>query len=98
MPTTFEGTNTFPQITKDPNAVLDYMVDWTAWLGTDDIEAVEFIVPAQVTKVSEEHDAKTATVWLSGGSANSTHEIVCRITTVAGRVEDRSFLLNMRQR
>jgi hypothetical protein len=99
MPTTFEATATFPQITKDPNANLDYMVDWTAWLGEDDLSTAQFIdASGALTIANVSHTPKTATAWISGGVVNETYTVTCRVTTAGGRQEDRSFLLNIRER
>ena len=46
--------------TKDPDAVLDYSVDWTLWLAGDQISTSEWILEngAAIELVT---DAKTAT-------------------------------------
>jgi hypothetical protein len=82
------------RVVKDPNAVLDYVVDWSAWLeksSNDIISSVVWVVPAGITKSSTAFDTTTATVWLSGGSLNKVYTITCRMTTVGGRTEDYSF-------
>lgn len=40
----------------------------------------------------------TPTVWLSGGELGKSHTTTCRITTTAGRIDDRSFQIDIRQR
>jgi hypothetical protein len=75
----------------DPDSVLDYMIDWTGWLGADSIATSTWIVPAGLTKTSDTHDATTATIWLSGGTANSTYTVTNHIVTAGGRIEDRSL-------
>lgn len=79
--------------TKDPNAVLDYTLDWTKWLDGDTLSSATFTVPNGVTKDDESNDTTTATVWVSGGTAGTSYVIRCRVTTAAGRTEDRSFTL-----
>ena len=37
---------------KDPEAVLDYTVDWGIWLDTDTISTSNWTVPAGITKDS----------------------------------------------
>jgi hypothetical protein len=88
---------TLQNLIKDPNANLDYVVDWTAWLAQtgDSIQTVLWVVPSGITVTAQLHTTKTATVWLSGGSVGKTYRITCRITTVAGRVEDHSFNIVM---
>jgi hypothetical protein len=76
---------------KDPNAVLDYSVDWTRWLNGDTIATSAWTVPAGLTKVSDTSTTKAATVWLSGGTIGQSYTVTNRITTAGGRTEDRSF-------
>ena len=40
----------------------------------------------------------TVRVWLSGGTVGQTAVVTCRITTSAGRVDDRSFKLRIAER
>jgi len=86
---------TFP---KDPDAILDYVIDWTAWLGADTIAASQWIVPSGLTKTAEENSSTTATVWLSGGSAGQRYTVTNRITTAGGRTEDRSISIQVKER
>jgi hypothetical protein len=76
---------------KDPDAVLDYTIDWGEWLGTDTITASEWTVPDGLTGGATSKTSTTVTIWLSGGQAGRTYTIHNRITTAAGRVNDQSF-------
>lgn len=82
---------------KDPNAVLDYSIDWTDWLGTDNIATSTWTVPAGLTNVTESNTAKVVTIWLSGGTAGSTYTLLNRITTTGGRTSDQSFKIFMKE-
>jgi hypothetical protein len=84
--------------TKDPDALLDYSIDWAKWLAGDEIAASDWTVPAGLTKVSDTHSTTKATVWLSGGTADQTYQVTNRITTTGGRTEDRSFIVKVEQR
>jgi hypothetical protein len=84
--------------TKDPNAVLDYSIDWTRWLAGDQIAASEWIVASGPTKMADSKTATSATVWLSGGTAGQSYIVTNRITTAAGRTEDRSFTIRVEER
>jgi hypothetical protein len=84
--------------TKDPNAVLDYSIDWTRWLAGDQIAASEWIVPSEFTKMADSKTSTSATVWLSGGTAGQSYIVTNRITTAAGRTEDRSFTIRVEER
>ena len=82
---------------KDPDAVLDYLWDWTSWLQTGEtITTSTFIVPSGITKNSDTNTATTCTIWLSGGTIGATYKITNRIVTSAGRTNDRStmFVIN----
>jgi hypothetical protein len=83
---------------KDPDARLDYMVDWTSWLGEDTIANSEWVVPDGITYEADTFTSTTATVWLSGGSLGSSYDVVNRITTVAGRIDDRTITIKIRQK
>jgi len=84
---------------KDPNDVLDYEIDWGAWLGTDTITAtpVVWTVPAGVTLVAQSQTTTKTVVWISGGTVGEHYRIECRIVTAAGRITDESFELVVRQ-
>ena len=81
-------------------AVLDYTIDWTKWLDEvgDTIETSTWIVPTGLTKVTETNTTKLATVWLSGGTVGMNYTVTNRITTAAGRADDRSITIRVRER
>lgn len=80
--------------------VLDYTVDWTKWLDEveDTIATSTWIVPTGLTKVTETNTTKLATVWLSGGTVGTNYTVTNRITTVGGRIDDRSITIRVRER
>ncbi|WP_114969376.1 hypothetical protein [Rhodoferax ferrireducens] len=82
---------------KDPNAVLDYTVDWTAYLlpMLDAIETVTWLPEAPLVVVSQSNTASTATVFVSGGVEDTTLGLTCRITTTGGRTDDRTISLKI---
>lgn len=84
---------------KDPDAVLDYRFDWSAWLASGEtITTAASTVSAGITKDSESNTTTTATVWLSGGTDGDDYLVTCRITTNQGRTDDRSMVIKVRQR
>lgn len=83
---------------KDPDAVLDYQIDWSAWLDSDTITTSEWIVPDGIVKDSDSHTDTAATIWLSGGTLNTTYLVTNRITTAAGRTDDRTIRITVRDR
>ncbi len=77
---------------KDPDATLDYKVDWTAWLTDGEtITDVSWEVPEGLTQGVTSGDGVSATIWLSGGTLGSRPGVVCHITTTAGRSDDRTL-------
>jgi hypothetical protein len=92
------GEGPFPAIDKDPNAILDYTFDWTAWLGVDDISSATFQATAGLTVATSSATLKKATVWISGGEAGKTYLVTCHITSAGGRQEDRTIQLNVSER
>lgn len=81
---------------KDPNATLDYGFDWSEWLATGDtISSSDWTVPAGLTEVSASNTTTTATVFLSGGTAGSSYDVVNRITTANGRTDDRTITIRV---
>ncbi len=84
--------------TKDPNAVLDYSVDWSRWLDGDTIATSVWTVPSGLTKVSDTSTTTKTTAWLSGGTADQSYTVTNRITTTGGRTEDRSFIVKVEER
>lgn len=85
--------------TKDPDAVLDYQIDWGGnWLGSDTIDTSTWTVPSGITKDDESKTTTTTTIWLSGGTVGERYAITCHITTVAGREDDRTFYVKVEER
>jgi hypothetical protein len=81
--------------------VLDYGIDWSAWLGDDTITASAWDVPAGLAVVGSAEgltDGKTTLVWLSGGQLGADYTITNRVTTAAGRVDERSIKVHVRDR
>lgn len=87
-------------IKKDPDAVVDFTFDWTAWLAavSDSIDTIDVTVPAGITKDSQTNDANTVTVWLSGGTAGESYDILCEIVTAGARTDQRTMQVNVLER
>lgn len=84
--------------TKDPDEVLDFTRNWTAWLAGDTILTSTFLVPAGLTKTQETNDGTSATVWLAGGADRGDYLVTNRITTAAGRTANRTWVITVRER
>jgi len=81
---------------KDPDEVLDYVVDWTKPLAGDVISTSTWTVPTGVSKGVDMFDDSTTTIWLSGGSAGENYALINRITTAAGRTREQTCTLKCR--
>ena len=77
----------------DPDAVLDYTVNWETWLDGDTISASSWTLPTGLTEDSNTFGDSIATVWLSGGTVGKRYSIVNHITTAAGREEDQTLII-----
>ena len=86
--------------TKDPDAVLDYSVDWSLWLAGDEIFTSEWLLEegALIEKATDSNTTTKATVWLRGGQAGTTYLVTNRIVTVGGRTADRTISVKVEDR
>ena len=89
----------------DPDAVLPYTVDWSAWLGAFDapvptIVGHEVIADPGITVMSSGHTDTTITAVLSGGTAGKTYRVTFRAILSAGPPyrDDRSIRLAVKER
>ena len=85
---------------KDPDAVLDYAIDWgSEWLCIgESINSYIITVDTGLTKDSNSEVGGIITMWLSGGTAEEDYVVACKIVTSAGRTEERSILIRCRER
>jgi len=81
---------------KDPDELLDYMVDWLKPLAGDLITSSEWTLPTGVVGSQESFTTTSATIWLSGGTAGKDYELINRITTAAGRIREQTCVLKCR--
>lgn len=90
---------------KDPDAKLPFTLDWSTWLATvpgDTLASATWTVEAgmvqETTPAASFTAAGKATQWLSGGTAGVDYAATCRITTSAGRIDDRTITVQVRVR
>lgn len=88
---------------KDPDAVLDYLVDWGAeYLGTDVLTNSEWLVepvePGGVTVIPGEFDGRSALVKAAGGVPGHIYRLINRVTLISGRVDSRSITVRVEKR
>ncbi len=90
MPTSF---------TKDSAAVLDYLFDWSSWLAAaETITASTVTATTGITVQSSSNTTTTATVWLAGGTLGTAYQVTNHVTTNAGRQDDRTITVTIRDR
>lgn len=98
-------------IDKDADAELDYGVDFTRYLAkvaNDTISSLDVIVdtplvkgdgatasPKGITHPAPTHDGVSVSAWIWGGTVGMQLGVTFRITTAAGRVDDRTVYLNI---
>jgi hypothetical protein len=84
---------------KDPQAVLDWVFDWSEWLAIGEtITARTVTVETGLVKDSDSATTDTVTVWLSGGTAGVSYQVACRITTSSARTDERTITIRVQQR
>lgn len=84
---------------KDPDAVLDYAIDWSRWLVAGDaVQSALWTAPSGISIDDDALSGALATVWLSGGTPGETYVVTCSITTTMGRADDRSILIAVEER
>ena len=88
---------------KDPEALLDYSVDWGADYLTGDVltESGWTVSPAEaggVSIVSSRFDLLASTVEVGGGVAGRIYRLTNHVVTAAGREDSRSIMLRVEKR
>jgi hypothetical protein len=84
---------------KDPDATLDWVWDWNEWLDEGEtITNSQFFTTVGLVISQQANTSKTATVWLSGGTAGQVYQVTNRITTSTGRIDDRSITIRVVER
>ena len=96
------GIRPLAKVRKDPQAYLDYSLDWGAeWLDTGDTvtASVWSVTPVNGLLIGDQpFTAEVTTVWLSGGTAGESYTVTNHITTAEGREDERSLLIEVTER
>lgn len=88
-----------PTINKDPQAVLDYVVDFAQWLDAlPDTLASHSVTVSGVTLDDSDIVGKTVVMWISGGTVGTAASATVRITTAGGRTDERTVYFKIKQR
>jgi hypothetical protein len=90
-------------VLKDPEASLDYAVDWgLEYLDADILVASNWsVAPAEaggVTVAASQFDGKMATVQAAGGTAGRIYRLTNHVTMASGLEDSRSIMLRVEKR
>lgn len=83
---------------KDPEAILDYSIDWTEFLETgENIVSSEWFYSSGIDIETHGHTTKVSTIWLSGGDVGKSYDLTNRITTnnTPARVDERTIVISI---
>jgi hypothetical protein len=85
---------------KDPDAVLDFLFDWTEWLAVGEAISSHTITVSGtgVAVDSSSENSGIITVWLSGGTAGQVDDVNCQIVTDAARTDERTMKIRIQER
>lgn len=82
---------------KDPGAKLDYTFDWSQYLADGEtIQSQTVTVPNGLTESLVSANDTAVTVWVEGGTADTDYDVVCQVTTSAGRIDERTIIIQVR--
>jgi len=99
---------------KDPNETLDFGIDWSRFLHTDETiassswyivstenEALDFNPGASydtLVNTSSGNDSRVVTITVAGGVSNKQYKLVCRVTLSTDLIAERSVILPIKER
>lgn len=96
--TGYKRDNTGLYIIKDSGSTLDYTIDWSDWLSTNEqVQSVTYTVPTGITTSTAIGSAATATtstttrVTLTGGTNGTIYTIKASMESNQGRTVVRNF-------
>ena len=84
---------------KDPDSIIDYGVDWSAWLGSGEtIITSAWPETGGLVNEIESFTLTRSSIFVSGGTVGASYTLTNRITTNFGRTEDRSMIINCQEK
>jgi len=92
-----DGAGAIDVAPVDPDAIIDYIIDWTKWLAGDNLATSAWSI-ANATEASSASTTKTATVFISAAKPGKVVTMRNRITTAGGRTEDRTLRALVREK
>lgn len=89
-----DGTYIPDAPSKDPSSTIDYGVDWSGYISQGEIITdSEWQYGSGITGTIESNNDSETRVMLTGGVSGSLYTLTNRITTSAGRVDERSMYI-----
>lgn len=93
-------------VVKDPDAVLPFGFDISAWLSaeSDTLTGAPTITVEPSGELTVDaspaptYNGSVALFWLSAGEANSKYKVTCAWTTTGGRTDQRTATVAVRER
>jgi hypothetical protein len=86
---------------KDPQATLDYSIDWSDWLSDGELIVNSAWATSSGEITAPDFNDTAASVWLSGGEVGIAIILTNTITTNSApvaRVDERSLVIKVKQR
>jgi hypothetical protein len=88
---------------KDPEAVLDYAIDWGAeYLSGDALADSSWSIhpeePGGAAIAGSQFDLLVTTVQVAGGINGKIYRVTNHVTTASGREDSRSIILRVEKR
>ncbi len=85
--------------TKDPAEILDYSLDYTAWLtGAETVASATVTAPTGITVSAPTVASPKVTVRITGGTLDTPYLIVWHAVTSTGQEPERTLRLDVRDR
>jgi hypothetical protein len=86
---------------KDPEALKDYSLDWSAMLATAEVieSSAWSVLPTGLTLngLPASFTDSVTTVWLSGGTAGVAYVVKNTIETDRGLIDERSITIKIKE-
>ena len=90
---------TIGRVNKDPDARLDFVVDWEQWLASDDwIASAAASVQSGIALHLQTWTSTQHAIWVSGGTVGTEYNVTSRIETNGGRIDERTFKIRVLER
>ncbi|PXW75998.1 hypothetical protein C7451_106162 [Blastomonas natatoria] len=93
-------TYSFKAPNKDPDATLDYELNWSTWLADGETITAQTVTcdNDDITISAVTQAAGVVRFRVAGGTAGSSYLVTCEVTTSAGQTDQRTMLIPVRER